>query len=207
MKVALISYHKNAHKIYPQEWIEAYSNSILSQTVQPDIHELCYGGTGLVFWKSKFFKIKNFNTFVHAMNWMLDELFSDGYDCVANSNLDDVYDKEWIEKSIKYIGKGYDLVSCNFHLIDKDGKVYHTHNFEKLNIEEELKKNHNVICHPGVLYSKNFWERNRYIPEEIPFEDRELWKRAIKNSKFFIQPEHLVFHRVHDNSVCNSENR
>lgn len=209
MKVALMSYHKNIFKIYPVNWIEEYRDSILAQTFQDfTIHEINYGKTaGFIFWKSNLQTIE-FPTFVHCMNWMLDYLFNEcGYDVVANTNCDDKYSPRWLEKSLEAIKQGYDLVSCNFQLFNEDG-VYHAHYFSRLDIEKELQRNHNPVCHPGVLYSRRFWDNgNRYIPAEIPYEDRELWKRAIKNSNFIILPEHLVLHRVHDNAVCRSNNR
>lgn len=209
MKVALMSYHKNLFDIYPTEWIEAYRDSILNQTFKDfEIFETNYGkSVGMIGWKSKF-QSKEFPTFVHCMNWMLDYLFNEcEYDVVANTNADDVYHEKWLEKSIAAIKAGYDLVSCNFQLFNEGG-VYHSHHFSRLNIEQELERGNNPICHPGVLYSKRFWDNgNRYIPEEIPVEDMNLWKRAIKNSNFIILPEHLVLHRIHDNAVCRSKNR
>ncbi len=209
MRVALMSYHKNLYEIYPEKWVEQYRDSILNQTFQKfSIYEINYGqSVGMIFWKSKY-QSREFPTFVHCMNWMLDWLFNEcGYDAVANSNCDDIFSPQWLEKSIEKIKEGYDLVSCNFQLFNEHG-IYHSHFFSRLDIAKELNRDHNVICHPGVVYSKRFWEKgNRYIPEQIPFEDRELWKRAIKNSNFIIQPEHLVLHRVHDNAVCRSNNR
>jgi hypothetical protein len=139
---------------------------------------------------------------------MLDYLFNEcGYDAVGNTNLDDIYHPKWLEKSIEKIKEGYELVSCNFQLFNEEG-IYKTHQFENLDLGKELEREHNIICHPAVVYAKSFWQKgNRYDPDQIPYEDRELWKRAIKNSKFYILPEHLLLHRVHDNAVCRSTNR
>lgn len=208
MRLAILSYHKNIKIVYPPEWIEQYKQSILNQTyLEFDIFENNYGSGGERIFETSIYQQKEFPTFVHCMNYLLDHIFSLGYDCVANSNVDDFVHSEWVEKSLRYIEKGYDIVSCNFHLLDEGG-IYHSHQFDGLDIEKELEKNHNPLCHPGIFYSKAYWERgNRYIPEDIPYEDRELWKKSIKNSKFIIQPEHLVYHRVHDNAVCRSQNR
>jgi hypothetical protein len=120
----------------------------------------------MIFWKSKY-QSREFPTFVHCMNWMLDYLFNEcGYDVVANSNCDDVAHPQWLEKSIEKIKEGYDLVSCNFQLFNENG-IYHSHHFARLDIEKELERDHNVICHPAVVFNKTFWQRNRYI-EEIP---------------------------------------
>lgn len=209
LKVALLCYHKNLFDLYPLEWIEAYRDSILNQTFKDfDIWETNYGkSVGMIGWKSKY-QSREFPTFVHCMNWMLDWLFNEcGYDVVCNSNVDDVAHPQWLEKSIEKINEGFDVVSCNFQLFNEDG-IYKTHYFDKLDIEKELEQNHNILCHPAIVFHRRFHERgNRYDPDQIPYEDRELWKRAIKNSKFFILPDHLLLHRVHDNAVCRSTNR
>lgn len=166
-----------------------------------------YNGDNYRIFEHSYFESVAMPTFVHALNYLLDKVFSGGFDCAFNSNVDDTYSSEWIEKMLPCVKLGYDIVSCNFHLFNEGG-VYHTHYFDKLNIKKELEKNHNVICHPSVAYSKRFWGNgNRYIPEEQPYEDRELWKRSIKNSNFIIIPDHLVYHRVHDNAVCRSNNK
>lgn len=210
MNVALMSYHKDIYDIYKPEWIDDYRYSILNQTYKDfKIFEVNYGDRECVIFQESQYFSKKFSTFVHCMNWMMNLLFTDlKYDAVCNSNCDDIYHPEWLEKSIKKIQDGYDIVSSNFQLFDERG-VYHSHHFDRLNIENELNKNHNILCHPSIVYSADFFSTgNRYIPEEIPFEDRELWKRAIKSgSKVFINEENLVFHRIHNQSVCRSNNR
>lgn len=208
MKVAILAYHKNINKIYPSGWVDEYRMSILKQTKKDlPIFEMNYGGGLERIFKKSLFESAQYPSFVYALNYLLDKVFSGGYDCALNTNADDVYSGVWVEKTLEAIMQGYDLVSSNFHLFDEKG-IYHSHQFAELDIQKELDRDHNVICHPGVCYSRKFWERgNRYIPGELPFEDLRLWQRAIKNSKFFILPQHLVYHRIHNNSVCKSENR
>lgn len=207
MKVAVICYHKNLADLYPATWVEQYRNSILGQSFQElTIYEVNYGaGEERIFNYSNYESIK-FPTFIHAMNYLLDKVFDDGFDCAGNSNVDDVYAKDWLSTLVPYIEQMADIASCNFALV-KDDAPYHYHHFDTLDIREELKKDHNIIAHPAVLYSRKFWKTNRYNPEEFPEEDLKLWKRAITNYKFAIAPENLLFHRVHSNSVCQSENR
>lgn len=211
MKVALMSYHKNAYKLYPSKWLEDYKKSILNQTYYPfDIFEVAYGDEPERLFERSVYLHQEFQTFNHVQNFLLDHLFSEGYDCVFNSNVDDVYHPLWIDFLIKKIIDGYDLVSCNFYLVNDNGKTYKAHYFDSLNIEKELAYDHNPICHPAVCYSKKFWERgNRYNPDDVKTknEDMKLWQRAIKNSKFIIHSAHLCKHRVHSNSVCQSNNK
>lgn len=208
MKCALISYHKNASKIYPNNWIDKYRDSIINQTYKDfDIYECDYGaGSGRIF-NSPYYLSKNFETFVDCMNFMITHCFDNGYDVVFNTNVDDYYSLDRIEKQLFCIKKGADLVSSNFCLVDENDNITHTHSFDKLNIRKEINRNHNIIAHPSVAYSKRFWNSNKYNPKEIPREDLFLWKRAIKENNFVILPDVLLYHRIHNNSVCRSENR
>lgn len=203
MEVALICYHKNINTVYPQVWIDRYRDSILGQTFTDfDIYECDYGGDGNKIFDAKYYINKQFPTFNHAQNFLIDWAFTNGAERVANSNCDDYFHPLWLETELKH---NYDLVSCNFSLV-KDDKVYHNHSFHCQNIKECLYKNNNIVAHPAVIYSKNFWSKHRYIPEEIPAEDLMLWKRAINDCTFFICEENLLFHRVHGNMVSRADN-
>lgn len=207
IKIAIIIYHKNIKNIYPIEWVEQCKNSILNQTYKEfDTIECNYGSDNYMIFEYGEFHSEEFPTFVHAMNFLLDRAFSAGYDYVCNVNLDDHYALNRIEKQLWYMQQGYDLISSNFSLI-RDDQVIHTHHFDKLDIQRELSLQNNIICHPVVAYSKKFWEGNRYVPSEIPFEDKLIWERAINNGyKFVILPDVLCFHRLHPQSVCSNEN-
>lgn len=207
VKIALISYHKNIDKIYPAEWIDEYRSSILTQTYKDfDIFECDYGAGSKRIFDTPFYMSKSFDTFVDCMNFMISHCFNSGYDYVLNSNVDDYYSINRIERQLVFLNKGFDLVSSNFSLIE-DGNVVETHRFDRLNLRRELGRNHNIIAHPAVAYSKKFWIHNKYIPSEIPMEDLCLWKRAIYQHKFIILQDVLLFHRLHSNSVCKSNNR
>lgn len=206
MKIAVIVYHKNVDN-YPRQWIEQFKHSINSQTYKEfDILELNYGGGQERLFQNSQFSSINFPTFVHGMNNLITEGFSKGYEYILNTNVDDYYAKDRVEKQLPYMGK-YDIISSNFCLVE-NSRVTGKHKFHKLNVLEELSHKHNVICHPVVAYSKRFWEKNKYIPEQIPYEDLKLWQRAVENGqKFIILEDNLCFHRVHSQSVCKSNNR
>ena len=207
-KVAVLAYHKNLKSIYPDDWISRYYSSIKAQTFQGfEIYEFNYGGDNERIFENSFFESFPYPTFVHALNYLLDKVFSGGYDVVFNTNVDDHYREDWMELLLADVKRGYDLVSCNFCLF-RDRSIFKYHQFHKLDILKELEKGHNPVAHPAVAYTKKFWEENRYDPNEIPFEDLELWKRALKSgSKIFINEQNLLFHRIHSNAVCRSNNR
>lgn len=209
--VALLVYHKNVFNLYPHQWIQQFKNSILLQRFKDfDIFEINYGGgEERIFQQSKFESIE-MPTFVHALNHLIEKAMLAGYTCLCNSNVDDSYAVNWLYRSVPLIeSEEYDVVASNFSLkyeppINKPPKK---HYFAGLDIKKELENNHNIIGHPGVCYSKRFWENNRYVPEEQPEEDMKLWQRSIDNFKFTILPDFLFTHRIHENAVCRSQNR
>lgn len=208
MKAALISYHKNIDTAYQPEWIKQYQDSVLNQTVKEfDIFELNYGGGQQRIFKNSTFVSHPFSTFVDGMNYMLDCLFpkysGHGYDCVFNTNVDDYYAADRIEKQLFWMERGYDLVSSNYTLI-RDDQVVDITKFHDLDIGAQLNSRHNIIAHPAVCYSKQFWKKARYNPNEIPYEDMYLWQRSLPYFKFKILPDNLLFYRLHNNSICQT---
>lgn len=208
MKLFLICYHRNVYGIYPPEWIKAFKWSILNQTYQEfEILELNYGGGEERVFDSSIYESKAMPTFIHAMNYLIDKALDEGADVVGNMNVDDYFAADWLKIQLPFIKyHGYDIVTCNFTLIKDDAPI-HIHVFDKLDIKAELERGNNIIAHPAILYSKRFLENNKYDPEEFPIEDFLLWKRTIDDYKFKIVQENLLFHRIHANSVCQSENR
>lgn len=207
MKIALLAYHKNVGTIYDPRWIGEYRESVLNQTYKDfDIIEQNYGGGEERIFENSLFISEEMPTFVHALNKLLDQCFYSGYDYVFNSNVDDYFSINRIEKQLPYLKAGYDIVTSNFALV-QDDQITKYHKFHEYNIAEQLSLDHNIICHPVIAYSRRFWETNRYVPDEQPLEDLKLWQRAIKKSRFIIIEDNLLFHRIHSQSVCQSENR
>jgi hypothetical protein len=202
-RICVIVFHSNLLQ-YPKQWILDFSESILNQTYSDfDILEINYsGGEERIFASSIYESIK-LNNHAEAMNYLIDKAFASGYDYVLNSNCDDTYALDRIEKQLPYLLEGYDIVSSNFSLFNDKG-VFHTHRFDKLNIRHELERNHNVICHPVIAMSKHFWSYNRYKPEQIPTEDMKLWQRTIRSFRFIILKDVLLFHREHEGGVGRS---
>jgi hypothetical protein len=202
-RLAIIVFHSQLTQ-YPKQWILDFSESILNQTYSDfDILEINYNGGEERIFASSIYESVDLNNHAEAMNYLIDKAFASGYDFVFNANADDVFALDRIEKQLPYLEQGYDIVSSNFSLFNDKG-VFHTHRFDKLNIRHELERNHNVICHPVVAYSKHFWSYNRYKPELIPLEDMRLWQSSIRSFRFIILPDVLLYHREHSNSVGRS---
>lgn len=207
MKIALLVYHSNIENLYPKEWIEEFRRSIINQTYQDFvILEMNYGGDEFRIFETSAFESVKMPTFVHALNYLLDKSFGSGYKFAFNHNVDDIYSHERIEKQLPYLEAGFDIVSANFSLL-QDSKIIKEHEFHNLNIVKELSVNHNCLCHPLIGYSKQFWENNRYVPEQMPLEDMMLWQRSVNKFKFIILKDNLLLHRIHSNAVCRSDNK
>ena len=200
LKVGIIVYHKNARLLYQAEWIEQFRQSVINQDYPCTIYECCYGGAEVQLFENSIFTYEVLPTFVDAMNLLLDQTFNDGCDAVANTNVDDYYAHERITKQVSYIQAGFDLVASNFYLLQQNRQP-HLHRFSNLNLKTEIARGHNIIGHPVVMYSRNFWKSHRYNPDEIPREDLLLWQRASKDMKMVIIPFALMYHRVHSNAV------
>lgn len=207
MKIALLVYHSNIQNLYPKEWIDDFRESIIGQTHKDfAILEMNYGGNNYQIFENSVFESVKMPTFVHALNYLLDKCFASGYSFAFNTNVDDIYSYNRIEKQLPYLQAGFDIVSANFSLFEGN-RIIKAHSFHNMDIAQQLSNNHNIIAHPLVGYSKGFWERNRYVPEQMPLEDMMLWQRGIKNSKFIILQDNLLLHRIHSNAVCRSDNK
>jgi len=211
MKVGILLYHKNINKIYKKEWIEECINSILGQSYRDySVYDLNYGSDDFNFsdhFQDKVYKSfnKEFKNHADAMNFLLDRCVEDDLDAVFNINLDDYYHEDRFIIQLGKIKEGYDLVSSNFQYI-RGSELSETFRFDKVDIQKELESDLvNVIAHPCVCYSKEFIKSNRYISDEIPREDLNLWKRTISDFKFFICEKILLYYRIHDNQITSTK--
>jgi len=214
MRCGVIFYHKNIFKIYNRRWVEKCVSSIIDQTIQDfTIYEVNYGGDGISLFsgiqnlrQKIFFTNCEMNNHAEAMNFIIDIAFQNGEDFIFNTNLDDYYSLDRMEKQIEALEMGFDVVSsdfCYMREVEGEDEVFvHKNILQFGSISENINKNHNIIAHPAVAFSKRFWSDNRYSPSEIPEEDLFLWKRAIdKGYKFYIHPEELLFYRIHQNQI------
>lgn len=216
MKTAVILFHKNINKIYKSEWIEECIQSIVNQTYKDYfVYDLNYGGDDFNF--SNYFDKSNYKFFseslenhAEAMNYLFDKCIEDDMDCVFNINLDDCYDLNRFDIQLGKIKEGYDIVSSNFKYIGdvKPNSIseFECHLYKDLDIKDRLEVD-NIIGHPSVCYSRNFINKNKYIPSEIPKEDWELWKRTSGKFKFYICEEFLLFYRIHSEQITTKSRK
>jgi hypothetical protein len=215
LNLGVIFYHKNILDLYYPPWIKKSVESMLNQKNSNfKIYEINYGGEqysvleGIGHSKKVDFYSGNFNNHAQAMNFILDKAFEDGCDYVFNTNLDDYYSGDRIQKQLEFLIQGFDLVSSNFCYIEGDGNSDSVLKYMTMsdgNIQDHFDRNHNVVAHPSVAYSKRFWLGNRYDDSEIPQEDFLLWERALKNGySIKICTDYLLFYRLHQSQVTGN---
>jgi hypothetical protein len=205
MKSAVIIFHKNITTYYPSEWIDKCYSTIRNQTYQGfDVFELDYGGGNNHTYEGSFFDSQNLGNHALAHNYLLDWVFSSDYDCAFNINVDDWYDLGRFELQLPWIEKGYDVVSSNFYRVNDDESVKQRFTFHNRDMIFEANKNHNILAHPVLCYSRNFWLNcDKLDPKDIPADDFVLWKKSYKKGifKFIILPDYLLFQRIHDRNI------
>lgn len=211
---AVIIYHAN-HKKYPEKWISDFVLSIRNQTKLERVLELDYaGGTEPIYEGSLFFSRKldyeasdkatgKHTGHSHAHNWLCKKAIELGCDYVFNTNIDDIYHFERIERQLPYLEQGFDVVTCNMTQIDEENRILRQDIlFSQMDILAQAKKNHNIIAHPACAYSRNFVLNSGLLnPNEVPKDDFELWKRSYPKFKFKIAPYTMLFYRIHQNNV------
>lgn len=200
-KICQISFHKNLGQ-YPDRWISDYRKSIENQVTKTPIYEIDYGNKGERIFQDSVYESYEFPTHASAHNYLCRKAVKDGFDYVANTNVDDLYHQERISRQLQYCEK-YDVVSCDMTQIDAENYVRRENIlFSQMDIKEHAKKDHNVIAHPACIYSKNFIQYSGLlIPAEIPKDDFNLWKRSFEKFTFFIAPYVLLYYRIHDNNI------
>jgi hypothetical protein len=235
---AVIFFHKNILKLYDGRWIKQCVESVINQKyVNFDILEINYGNEDYsIFEEYKnnfnggyFFFKENYLTHTDAMTFLLNKGFSElGYDIIFNTNLDDYYHDHRFIKQIECLNSGYSLCSSFWSYIKSENnsdrfyqkidnsvfKLEINGNYINFNsIKNELNKNHNVLNHSGVCFSKKFW--NSYdkfnnllrYRDDKPFEDMTLWKRAVENNiQITIINDDLITYRLHQNQIGSNKN-
>lgn len=204
VKLAVILFHKNIDR-YPKEWVSKCIYSIKNQTYKKfDVFEIDYGGAGNQIYKGSIFESILMDNHVFAHNYLLDKVFLIGYTYAANVNVDDFYSVRRFEKQLPYMEQKYDVISSNFYNVTYKGVIKNRMKMDDKDMIFESKKGHNILCHPVIIYSKHFWTTcSRLKPEEIPFDDFNLWKRSYGKYKFVIVPYFLAYYRIHPFKVCN----
>jgi hypothetical protein len=201
VKIALISFHLNLDR-YPKKWINDYKNSIINQTYNNfDIFELNYGGDEKKIFDNSIFISKDLKNHANAHNYLLDHIFNLGYDLILNTNIDDIYALNRVEKQVEAYNPNITIMSSNYILFSDDvNNILSKTNFNVNSIEREFELDHNIIAHPVCAYSRDLLNYDYHLKESsIPKDDFELWKKILRlKGSFNILNDYLLFYRKSD---------
>lgn len=224
----LILFHKNLYKIYKKKWINKCLKSLEDQTFQKfDIFEINYGNDDFSL-KEKFsknflnnkkyeFVSKELKSHSHAMNFIINYGINskdNNYTHIGMVHMDDYYNKDRLKIQMHYLQKyKYDLISNNIQYINHNGsfdkKIYlHNKNCKTDDewIDKNFKKGNNVIAHPSVIFTTNFFKKVGPYPHTVPREDFDLWINGRKlGMKMKILEDFLLYYRIHNNQSCSKK--
>ena len=138
--------------------------------------------------------------FSAALNYGLKEA---KFDWVARMDADDISVPDRLEKEVKLINKS------NKDIIFSDSVFFKNKKIQFLNMinteKEDLKRKIELrghICHPSVLYNRNFILGNGGYNENLDHsEDWELWIRLLNKGNFVHLNEFLLFMRMREKSL------
>jgi hypothetical protein len=92
-------------------------------------------------------------------------------------------------------------------ILEFDDPIYSgTINYDA--IKRELLNKNNIINHPSLCFTKEFWNStDKYgnklcYRDDKPYEDLSLWTRSVQNNiPISIVNKNLVYYRIHDNQI------
>jgi len=161
----------------------------------------------------------------YAMNFLLNKVFAKDttYKYCFNINIDDFYDLSRFERQVQIIKKlNYDAVSSNMIYVDKNNNKIKDINYlaytfvspkkialqtqiqkEQEYIKNEFSKNHNIVAHPCVCYTRRLWELAGPYENKVPVEDLLFFKKISddKRLKIHIMKKPLLYYRIHTNQT------
>lgn len=205
-KIGVVLFHNDMPKYRP-EWIDQCVKSIRDQSITFSSYEVIYGGAQANLMGGNQHQIDirpDITDYATAQNRAMEMAFEDGCDYVLNVNLDDLYDRHYVEKTVSHAMRhGTDITSCDMQYIDADGVQGKRLIMSERLPEVEFPKGNNIIAHPATCWSRRFWEAGlRMDPAKIPAEDFDCWKRALGlDMRFGIVPERLLNYRIHTGQV------
>ena len=149
--------------------------------------------------KIRYIRLKHIG-FSAALNYGLKEA---KFDWVARMDADDIAVPDRLEKEVKLISKSNKDIIFSDSVFFKNKKIQFLNkiNTEKENLKRKIElRGH--ICHPSVLYNRNFILGNGGYNENLDHsEDWELWIRLLNKGNFVHLNEFLLFMRIREKSL------
>ena len=132
--------------------------------------------------------------FVWALNQMSHMARGKYY---ARMDADDMMHPKRISKQINYLeeNRNIDLVDSAMYSMDQQCNVKTVRNLNSLDYRPAILLGRGLLCHATVTGRVEWFKKNPYDPKYLRAEDRELWCRTYKNSRFGRIEEPLYFVR------------
>lgn len=107
----------------------------------------------------------------------------------ARMDADDIMAITRISKQVNCLLKDntIDVCGCSTMLIDSSNNIMGSQNMTGV---------YDLFVHPTVMGRTEWFRRNHYDSAAVRIEDRDLWLRTYRYSKFFNIPEALFFYRA-----------
>ena len=127
---------------------------------------------------------------------------------IARADADDIYHPERLELQYRRMNERPEIVLLGARTVKIDGKgrtLYQE--FQptiKTDILDSLAGGFGVIPHPVAMYRKSaVIQAGGYSPKAKYCEDVDLWIRLSEIGEIANLNEHLVYYRVHSESICS----
>jgi hypothetical protein len=115
----------------------------------------------------------------------------------ARMDADDMMHPERISKQVHYLEENadIDLVDTAMYSMDQRCDLKAVRNSNSLDYSPMILLSRGLLCHATVTGRVEWFRKNPYDPKYLRTEDRELWCRTYKNSRFGRIKEPLYFVR------------
>ncbi|MBI2420374.1 MAG: glycosyltransferase [Ignavibacteriales bacterium] len=126
---------------------------------------------------------------------------------VAIMDADDIAHPAKLEQQLSAMDTAENTICSTWSIHFQKGKLLYAVETPVNNAELKQKLNlHSYICHPGVIYNRDFILKNGGYNEEIStFADYDLWLRVKDKANFVILPQYLMFMRVNEKSNSRAD--
>lgn len=143
--------------------------------------------------------------FGNALNTGLD--IASG-DYILRIDPDDYISKDFIKTQYKKINESdIDILGCNLSMFrSADNVVIGTSNIPITHerISNRILAGEHGVIHGTIIAKRVFFEKHRYIQENVPAEDYDIFARMLKDGATFENnPSALVNYRVHPESITS----
>jgi len=153
----------------------------------------------------KIIRLETNQGFANALNAGIDVASAD---FILRTDPDDCISRDFLE--IQYNRakeKNLDIIGCNLSIFrSSDGKVMGTSNIplDHAIISKRIRSGGHGVLHTTVLIKRELFKDNRYIQENVPAEDYDIFARFLRaGARFGNSKEALVNYRVHDRSITS----